>query len=390
MAAQAAFRTSIVRPFAFLTALIGAACSGGGSVTATIEDVREVDGPAPGAAATSDQRFGFAQGGHGPGDGHDHGDPHGGNPHGAQPSGGGAGDIQFTWVLPEGWEEVAPTSMRQANFRVAGDPSAECYLTLLPGGAGGVEANVNRWRGQLGLDPLSMEEIDALPREILVRGEAVFVDMVGDYRGMGSEAKPDYRMAGLILEAPSATLFLKMVGPSSVIDGEIRSFLELGASFDLAQPDVPASSANSAQGLAWQPPDGWLRGRERSMRLVTFTPEGTSDTECYVTVLPGEAGGVAANMNRWRSQMGQAPYSEAEIAGLERRDVLGAEAVFIEIDGDFTGMSGGQISGARFLGMVCNVGSATLFVKMTGPAAVIDAERDNFYAFCDSLAFEGS
>lgn len=369
---------------------VGVGCSGG-SDSGSVDEVREVDRPASVAVgASSDERFGFS--GHHPGDGHDHGDPHGGsNPH----AGGGApaastSGIEFTWALPEGWQELDPSSLRNANFRVAGDPNSECYLTLLPGGAGGVVANVNRWRGQLGLEPLSEQQIQALPRKILLRGEAVFVDMQGDFRGMGTEAKPDYRMAGLILEAPSATVFLKMVGPSAVVGGEIQSFLDLGASFDVKQPNAPAASANGTQGLFWATPDGWVRGRDRSMRLVTFSPGGSADTECYITVLPGEAGGLSANLNRWRSQMGQPALSLDEIGALERREVLGAEGVFIEIDGDFTGMSGGTTQGAGFLGMVCRVGDGTLFVKMTGPASAVGAERDNFFAFCESLNTEGS
>lgn len=378
--------------------LLGAGCAGGGEEPGTIDDVREVDQPSPGLAPVdSAERFGFAGGGHGPGDGHGHADPHA-DPH-AAPSA-GSGGIDFTWDLPEGWEELPPSSMRQANFRVAGSPDAECYLTLLPGGAGGVAANVNRWRSQLGLEPLEPAEVDALPHGDLVGGDALFVDMTGDYRGMGSEAQPDYRLAGLILEAPSATLFLKMVGPAAVIDREIEHFKELGASFGVRQPEPSASadasrppassSPNSAQGLSWETPEGWVRGDERSMRLVTFTPEGAPDAECYVTVLPGEAGGVAANLNRWRSQMGQPELTQAEIEALDRRDVLGSESPFIEIEGDFTGMSGTRTADAGFLGLICTVGTGTLFVKMTGPADVIEAERENFLAFCESLSLEGS
>src|ERR1700752_2827423 len=61
----------------------------------------------------------------------------------------------FDYDLPEGWVELAPTSDRLVNLRPAGDPGAACTLSFLPGSGGGLESNVNRWRGQLGAEPLS-------------------------------------------------------------------------------------------------------------------------------------------------------------------------------------------------------------------------------------------
>ena len=35
----------------------------------------------------------------------------------------------FAWDTPEGWVELAPTALRQANFRVAGDERADVTAT---------------------------------------------------------------------------------------------------------------------------------------------------------------------------------------------------------------------------------------------------------------------
>lgn len=304
------------------------------------------------------------------------------------------GSVEFSWDLPAGWEEAPLTSMRQANFRVAGEPDAECYLTFLPGSAGGVAANVNRWRGQMGLEVLAAAEVEALPRRELTGGDAVFVDMSGGYRGMGVEAEPDYRMAGLILESPRSTLFLKMVGPASVIDGEMVRFEELARSISAhvvtpaAEPSTGAD-ANSAEGLSWDLPDGWARSGERAMRLVTLAPLSAPEAECYVTFLPGPAGGVRANLNRWRGQMGQPELTSGEVGQLPRYAVLGSEAVFIEIEGDFVGMGDDRLADAGFLGLIGEAGAGTLFVKMTGPREVIAAERRRFLEFCQSLSVDG-
>ncbi len=98
---------------------------------------------------------------------------------------GGAPDLAslLDYDLPPGWEEVPPTQMRLINLRPAGDPDAECYLALLPSSGGGVAANVNRWRGQLGLEPLDEEGLNALPHLSLLGAQGVLVDFEGAYAG---------------------------------------------------------------------------------------------------------------------------------------------------------------------------------------------------------------
>lgn len=68
------------------------------------------------------------------------------------------------WRLPEGWSEVPATSaMRLATLMVevpGGDP-VEVAVTSFPGDVGGDLANVNRWRGQMGLEPLAQENLEA-------------------------------------------------------------------------------------------------------------------------------------------------------------------------------------------------------------------------------------
>lgn len=141
------------------------------------------------------------------------------------------GNGGLVWDTPAGWSELAPTSMRVANFRVAGDERAECYLTLLGGDAGGLAANVNRWRGQMSQPPLSAAELAKLSTKPMLGGEAVLVDFGGAFGGMGGGAKlEDARLVGLLLFRPEGAAFLKMTGPASTIGGQIDAFLALAAS----------------------------------------------------------------------------------------------------------------------------------------------------------------
>lgn len=128
--------------------------------------------------------------------------------------------------------------------------------------------------------------------------------------------------------------------------------------------------------LRWTVPDGWTEGPARQMRVATFVPAGTTGVECYVTLLAGNGGGLAANVNRWRQQIGLAAATPAEIDGLATLDVLGVKARLVEITSGANGV----------LGLVAETGAQTIFVKMTGPADVLKSQRERFLAFCRSLS----
>ncbi|MEI6248832.1 MAG: hypothetical protein WCP67_09835, partial [Verrucomicrobiota bacterium] len=65
--------------------------------------------------------------------------------------------------LPAGWTVGPENAMRKATWIVAGPngSKAEVAVTVFPGSVGGLTANVNRWRGQIGLPPASSEEVAA-------------------------------------------------------------------------------------------------------------------------------------------------------------------------------------------------------------------------------------
>lgn len=141
------------------------------------------------------------------------------------------GSGELTWTTPAGWTQIAPTAMRAANFRVGADGAAECYLTLLGGAGGGLEANLNRWRAQMGQAPLTAEQIAELPTAPLLGGDAVLVDFEGSFAGMGGgERIENARLVGLTLIDERGAAFLKMTGPSTIVGGQLEAFLALAAS----------------------------------------------------------------------------------------------------------------------------------------------------------------
>lgn|GEM_PF-1737799 len=146
------------------------------------------------------------------------------------------------------------------------------------------------------------------------------------------------------------------------------------------------AASNGSQHLRWTAPAEWTRGPERMMREVTFAVGTSGEAECYVSVLGGDGGGIAANLDRWRGQFDRAPFTEAELASLPRIDCLDTVALVVEIDGErFEGMGGQALEDAAMLGAVASIDTHTVFVKLTGPRDEVAAERERFHAFLASL-----
>jgi hypothetical protein len=125
--------------------------------------------------------------------------------------------------------------MRDVNFSFGENGEGECYVARLPGAGGGLSANVNRWRKQMGADPLSDEEVFALPKKKLFGQPATFMSVDGDFTGMGaSGAQKDYRLLGVILSADTGAIFVKMTGPRKLVEANAAQFDEFVSSLNVS------------------------------------------------------------------------------------------------------------------------------------------------------------
>lgn len=309
-------------------------------------------------------------------------------------------DDLLDYDLPSGWKTLAPTADRFVNLLPAGDAAASCYLSFLQGDAGGLEANVNRWRTQLGGAALSGAEIAALPTVELLGRRGTLVEAEGTFTAMGSTPRAGFKLLGLVVSEPAGSLFLKFTGPAALVEAERERFLALAASLRLAQHGPgdghdhgasggetggPASGAHGggSGALAWKVPAGWVVQPPRPMREVSFAlAEGA---ECYVSRLIGDAGGLRANLDRWSDQVGRGRLDEATFAGLPKVEILGQVTPLLELEGTFRGMDGVERPGQGLLGVAVVRAHDSLFVKLTGPEEVVRAERANFLAFVGSL-----
>jgi hypothetical protein len=134
----------------------------------------------------------------------------------------------LTWTIPDGWSENTtpdPMGMRLLDLRFGPGKEGECYISLMPGSAGGLEANVSRWRTQMGQPAYTPDEIAQLPKKPFFNREATFVAFDGDFKGFGAEAaKTGYRMLGLIHSADQATIFVKLIGPKALVEQNAAAF----------------------------------------------------------------------------------------------------------------------------------------------------------------------
>ncbi|MDA1043971.1 MAG: hypothetical protein O3C57_01980 [Verrucomicrobia bacterium] len=155
---------------------------------------------------------------------------------------------------------------------------------------------------------------------------------------------------------------------------------------DMGSPALDPAEAP----LHWTAPATWIQGPARTMRLVTYFLDEAQSAECYVTILPGSAGGDAANLNRWCGQMGHAALDDAGLAALPRILCLGQQAPLLKLEGTFTGMGTSEQPNSLFAGTVVQSVGKTVFVKMVGPKSIVESQLDAFNAFCASLHEAGS
>ncbi|MEW6742404.1 MAG: hypothetical protein AB1486_06565 [Planctomycetota bacterium] len=129
------------------------------------------------------------------------------------------------WKAPASWVKRPERAMRSVTYAPAAESESECYVAVLGGAGGGREANINRWRQQMGAPPLSDTEIEALPTIDVLGSRATLVEVTGTYAGMGGEAKGQYMMLGVVCVLPSYSVFVKMIGPETEVKAERSNFI---------------------------------------------------------------------------------------------------------------------------------------------------------------------
>jgi len=141
----------------------------------------------------------------------------------------GAGALR--WTLPEGWTETGASAMRFATLKLPVAGKVDVSVVVLPGPAGGELANVNRWRGQIGLPPIDEAALAAARRTLRSKAGPV---SVFDFT---SDGQVKSRMIAGLISTSGNTWFVKMVGDAGPVGTAQPEFTRLLESLRLGQAD---------------------------------------------------------------------------------------------------------------------------------------------------------
>lgn len=134
------------------------------------------------------------------------------------------------FTLPEGWQQQQPRSRMRLAQAVIPGPAGPGELTVFffgVGGGGGVEANLQRWIGQVELDPGT-----APAREVFTVGQfqVTSVEVRGTLKpstmGTGpATPQPDSLLLGAVVEGSGGPWFFKATGPADTLAPQRAAFL---------------------------------------------------------------------------------------------------------------------------------------------------------------------
>ncbi len=117
--------------------------------------------------------------------------------------------------------------MRKAAFEVASTAGrVEITLIDLDRAAGDRLANINRWRGQVGLPPITEAELPKAITSVSIAGQmGDFVELPGD-----PAAEKAQSILGVIFDRGEQTWFLKLQGSPELAVAEKEHFLAFASS----------------------------------------------------------------------------------------------------------------------------------------------------------------
>ncbi|HEV2209130.1 MAG TPA: hypothetical protein VG167_10175 [Verrucomicrobiae bacterium] len=315
--------------------------------------------------------------------------------------GGAAARPGLKYAVPSGWEETAPGEMRVASFHVNGDggKQADVGVFPFPGMAGGDLQNVNRWRGQVGLAPITEEEMTKAAEPVQVAGQkAELFDLGGQNAASGDKT----RILGAILRQGDVSWFFKMNGDDALVAQQKPAFVQFlnsisftagsDAQMPAGHPPAdapmfagPAAAAGSSDQPkpTWQVPAGWQETAAGPFLVAKYTIAGQGGSQAAVNVSLG-GGGVAMNVNRWRGQLGLSQLGDADLdKALTPVDTAGGKAMFV----DMTGTDPRTGQQARLVGAIVPQGAQTWFYKLMGGEQVVSQQKDSFMKFVQNVQY---
>ena len=293
-------------------------------------------------------------------------------------------ESDVTWTAPATWEKVTSAQpMRVATYMTAA--KVEVVVSAFAGDAGGVLANVNRWRGQMGVAPATDAELAGMLATSLEGATRVAtLEVVGaDGRVM---------LGAIVSPGDGQTWFVKATvagaGAAALrpeFDAFAKSFRRGGQTAEPIAP--PALDTSMSAGTVarhddgeiaarlgkWSAPAHWATDAGGGGIAAASYQATNADGGARVTVtsLKGDGGGALSNINRWRVQLGLAAWESMPAQPFAGAPTdLGNGAVMV----DLVNAAGGD----RMIAAVVPAGASTWFFKARGTPAGVEPERAAF------------
>jgi len=257
-------------------------------------------------------------------------------------------DGQLRWTLPQGWTEEKGSPQREATLRFGDrEPKLEISIVRFQGDGGGMLANLNRWRDQLGLDKVDGAQLSALAKKLDGAATEVWVtDLSGPQRpgaGPRAMAKPQ--------EEPTHP-----------------------ANHEPTLDDVRAM-------FTFERPPAWKENPKPSNgRIFEFMVDADGGS-ALITLSALQGGGdLASNVNRWRGQAGLDPLPEADIPKVAVPiSFVGSDAWLVEAIGKDRGIVVVASLSPQF----------SIFLKMDGSPATVQAQKSSFMKVAQTFTMKG-
>jgi hypothetical protein len=152
----------------------------------------------------------------------------------------------FTLLAPKEWvAKPVTSSMRAASFILSAKPNEEAELVVFyfgEGGAGPIEANLDRWVDQFAqADGKPSKGVAKIEKAKFAGQEATLVSVSGKYNAMAmpgapaSGEKPNQALLGAIVASPSGPYYFKLVGAKKTVDAHAKRFRAMLTSLQLAK-----------------------------------------------------------------------------------------------------------------------------------------------------------
>jgi hypothetical protein len=124
----------------------------------------------------------------------------------------------ISWQTPDGWTQN-PGSSEFRFAQIALGDGLTLVVSRFPGDVGGTLANVNRWRGQLQLPPVSAGDLEKVTKKVKAGDVTALITDFTNEAG-------DQRMLGAILpdEKGGRTWFFKVTGAAKAVGERAEKF----------------------------------------------------------------------------------------------------------------------------------------------------------------------